>query len=312
MIYDEFRAMNTSILVAAEGSREHLQAHFTFLRRFVAECEEHFSRFRAQSELNQLNRSAGAWFTASPELLDVVRQAYELHQLTGGLFDPSVLRALQTAGYDRSMDEIRDADLALAPPAGYEGPWQRPPFEATRFDASARGIWLPAGVQIDLGGIAKGWIAARAAAYLARFTPACAVSAGGDMVLSGLPLDQPAWQVSLEDPRDPRQVLAVLNLPPGALATSAVTRRRWTQGGQPRHHIIDPRSGHPAEPAWLSVSVFTEKATHAEAFAKALLIGGPQQASRMPGLRFIAVRPDGSLWGTENSKEIYHVPEQIR
>ena len=241
----------------------------------------------------------------------MVQQAYELHQLTGGLFDPSILPALQTAGYDRSMDEIREADLALAAPAGYESAWQRPPFDAARFDPSARRIWLPAGVQIDLGGIAKGWIAARAAAYLARFTPACAVSAGGDMVLSGLPQDQPAWQVSLEDPRDSQQVLAVLNLPPGALATSAVTKRRWTQGGQARHHIIDPRSGQPAEPAWLSVSVFTENATHAEAFAKALLIGGPLEAARMPGLRFIAVRPDGSLWGTEKSKEILYVPEQI-
>ncbi len=312
MIYDEFRAMNTSFLVAAEGRRERLQVHLDFIRTFVAECEQRFSRFRQDSELNALNRSAGHWFSASSELFDVVWQAYGLHQSTGGLFDPSILAALQAAGYDRSMDEIRQAGGLLDAPTGYREPWQRPPFEQTRFDHERRAIRLPEGVRIDLGGIAKGWTAERAAAALSKFTPACAVSAGGDMVLIGLPEGQNAWQVSLEDPRDPQLTLAVLNLPPGALATSAVTKRRWVQGGEQRHHIIDPRSGLPAGPAWLSVSVFTQTAARAEGFAKALLIGGPEAAARMPGLRFVAIRPDGSLWGPPQSKEYLYVPEQIR
>ena len=100
---------------------------------------------------------------------------------------------------------------------------------------------------LDLGGIAKGWIAARAAEQLSQFTDACAVSAGGDMALLGLPSSEPAWEISLEDPLDPDQVIAILKVPAGGLATSTVTRRQWLQDGQTRHHIIDPRSGEPAK-----------------------------------------------------------------
>lgn len=165
---------------------------------------------------------------------------------------------------------------------------------------------------MDLGGIAKGWIAARATEMLSNFSDSCAVSAGGDMALQGLPKGRTAWQVSLEDPRDPHRVAVVLSVRPGALATSSVTKRRWVQGDQPRHHILDPRSGLPAESEWLSVTVWTESATGAEAFAKALLIASPEEATslsgRVEGLRFIAIRKDGTLWGSSRSQEILYVP----
>jgi FAD:protein FMN transferase len=182
----------------------------------------------------------------------------------------------------------------------------------TRLDHTGIRIYLPAGVQIDLGGIAKGWIVEKATQLLAEYTPACAVSAGGDMAFYGTPHGEPAWQVSLEDPRDEQGVLAVLQVRSGGLATSSVTRRRWLQGSQVRHHIIDPRTGAPAEVEWLSVSVGAPKATTAEAFAKAILIGGnhvgTQLAGKVPGLWFITVNPDGSLSGTQESKEIVYEP----
>jgi thiamine biosynthesis lipoprotein len=122
--------------------------------------------------------------------------------------------------------------------------------------------------------------------------------------------------VSLEDPRDEQQVLAVLNIPPGALATTSITRRRWRQGGQARHHVIDPRTGQPVESNWLCISVYAPKATHAEAFAKALLMVSEAEIAafmtRFHHLRFLAVDRDGKLWGTPQSKEIIDVPEYIQ
>ena len=312
MEFDEFPAMNTTIQVAAEGELADLQLGLSQVRQYIAASEERFSRFRESSELNQMNHSTGTWFQASPEMYDLVQEAYELYWLTEGLFDPSILKALIHAGYDRSMAEIKNnPDL----PYQDELAWNHAQFGATRFDAFHQAILLPVGVQIDLGGIAKGWIAARSCGILGRFTSACAVSAGGDMVFKGIPHGQSAWQVSLEDPEDENRVLAVLNIENGALATSSVTRRRWLQGEQPRHHIIDPRTGAPAESDWLSVSVAAQKPATAEAFAKALLIAGPQRgtqlAARVPGLKFIAVQADGSLWGNPESKEMIYVPEQI-
>lgn len=313
MEFDEFPAMNTTFQVAAEGALADLQLGLAQVRQYIAASEERFSRFRESSELNRLNLSSGTWFQASPGMFELVREAYELYWLTEGLFDPSILKALVNAGYDRSMDEIKiNPNL----PAQDALDWNRSQFGNTRFDAYRQAIQLPVGVQIDLGGIAKGWIVARAAEILSQHTGVCAVSAGGDMVFKGLPHGQSAWQVSLEDPEDENRVLAVLNIEKGALATSSVTRRHWRQGEQPRHHIIDPRTGVPAESDWLSVSVVAERPATAEAFAKAILIAGPQRApdlaARVPGLKFIAVMADGSLWGTPEGKEMVHVPEQIQ
>jgi thiamine biosynthesis lipoprotein len=283
------------------------------VRQFFADSERRFSRFRQDSELSRLNRAAGSWFQASPELFEVVQEALDLHRLTGGLFDPSILNALQRAGYDRSMDEIK---ALSAIPVVEPEKWVRPQFGKTQLAAKRSAICLPKGVQIDLGGIAKGWTASQAAALLSGYSPACTVNAGGDMVCVGLPQGQSAWQISLEDPRDEQQVLAVLKISPGALATTSITRRRWMQGSQPRHHVIDPRRGQPVESNWLSISVYAPTATQAEAFAKALLMLSEAEilAFMKPfhQLRFLAVDSTGKLWGTPQSKEIIDVPEYIQ
>jgi thiamine biosynthesis lipoprotein len=309
MEYDEFPAMNTTVQVAAEGMREDLELGFTRVRSFIAECEARFSRFLPDSELSQLNRSTGIWFDASTGLFDMIKEGLQLHQLTDGLFDPSILSALEQAGYDRSMDDLRES---VAQPAAKDVQKNPSHLWQIQMDPARYRIRLPKDLQIDLGGIAKGWIAEQAVHLLAEYSPACAVSAGGDMVFYGVPSGASDWQISLEDPLDEHRLLNILQVRSGALATSTVTRRRWLQDGQERHHIIDPRTGAPAEVEWLSVTVGAPKATTAEAFAKAILIGGrllgAQLASRIPELWFIGVHPDGSLSGTPKSKELVYEP----
>jgi thiamine biosynthesis lipoprotein len=308
MEYDRFRAMNTEIVLAAEGRLPRLQEGFRRVRQYVAAREAQFTRFSEASELSGLNRSAGGWFQATPELFEVVRLARDLHERTGGLFDPAVLPALKAAGYDRSMDEIRAG--GAGPRLSLSSQPESRGLADLLLDPAALRIRLPGGRQIDLGGVAKGWIAERAAELLAAYAQACAVNAGGDLFLIGAPAEEPAhaWRIALEDPRRPESDLAVLRVASGAVATSAITRRRWVQGGQARHHIIDPRTGTPAETDWLSMTVLAAHAAEAEAFAKALLIAGSQEADRLaaanPQLTFIGVRSDGALWGSSHSQEV--------
>ncbi len=308
MEYSEFRAMNTEILIAAEGSPHALQRGFDQARAFIETEEARLTRFSEQSELARLNQSAGAWFRASAELYDVARRARELAAETDGLFNPAVLDALENVGYDKSMDEIRARGVA--------SPRARPPravgdFRVVGFDDAARALRLPSGMRIDLGGIAKGWIAERAAQILSDYADACAVNAGGDLFAIGIPAGELNWRVTLEDPRDPNATLGILRVPPGAVATSSTTRRRWQQGGLTRHHLIDPRSGAPAESDWLSVSVIAAHASVAEVFAKTLLIAGSHDADRFAARRgdiaFIAVDAAGQLWGSSNAKEFLDV-----
>lgn len=312
MRHFEFRAMNTTVQMMASGLVDRLPRGFAFARRLVLASERRFSRFRSESELSQLNRSSGSWFQASPALFEVLELSLQLYQLTSGLFDPSILPDLAAAGYDRSMDELRQAGDSLPSLAMSAVRIASPlPFSTLQLDAKKQAVYLPVGLQLDLGGIAKGWIAAQAAQALSRYSRACAVSAGGDMQLISLPPGEGAWRVELEDPRQPERILAVLRLPPGGVATSTTTRRAWRQGGVLRHHIIDPRCGLPVESPWLSVSVHASQLVQAEAFAKALLIAGPrgapELAARLPGLRYLAVLEDGSLWGSPESKEMLDV-----
>ncbi len=306
MEYFEFRALNTDIVLAAEGLPKRVAPGFDATRAFIEARERQLSRFLAQSELSRLNGAAGSWFTASPELFELVKLARDFYLQTGGLFDPSILPDLIRAGYDRSMDEIRTQGASA-----YIIPWrrQKTAFDQLQLDEQDRQICLPPGMAIDLGGIAKGWIAEQAAWRLAGYAAACAVSAGGDMVLVGTPEGQSAWEIAVEDPRDPERSLAALYAPSGAVATSSVVKRSWRQGERLRHHLIDPRTGEPAETDWLSVTVFAPQAATAEVYAKVLLIAGSSQAmefvSRYSEIRFIAVDRQGCLWGSPNIKEFF-------
>lgn len=308
------RAMNTGILLAAEGQADELAVGFDLAQQFIQSGERRFTRFSEESELAALNRSAGEPFQASADMFTVVALARRYFHLTRGLFDPSILPELKRIGYDRSMDLLREQ----GPAPLFESLLtdERYSFSQMDLDESGQTILLPPGMSIDLGGIAKGWIAEQAANILSRYARACAVDAGGDMFLVGLPEGLETWPVELEDPLQPDGILTTLNVNPGAIATSTVTKRAWTQAGRNRHHIIDPRTGEPAVSDWISLTVIAPHASEAEVFAKALLIAGPGEAeeivrnSGIP-LTYLAVDHERKIWGNQEQLENNHVNTTI-
>jgi thiamine biosynthesis lipoprotein len=155
--YEErFRAMNTEIVMAAEGEESDVRAGFAAVRQFIEASEKRFSRFLETSELSLLNRSAGEPFGASAELYEIVETALGYVDATVGLFDPAILGALRQAGYDRSLDELQETG---APPAEPTLAGPAPDIHGVQLEPQERQIWMPPGTSLDLGGIAKGWIA---------------------------------------------------------------------------------------------------------------------------------------------------------
>ena len=187
----------------------------------------------------------------------------------------------------------------------------QPDFRKIQLDTTSKSIFLPLGMQVDLGGIAKGWIAEQAAHRLANVSTACAVSAGGDMFLVNLPEGEPDWEIGLENPLAPEENLAVLHVMPGAVATSSITKRQWKHNGRFQHHLIDPRSGEPAQTEWLSTTVWAEQAAEAEVYAKVLLIAGPHNADALfrhqSSKAYLAVDKHGWVHGSKNYHEVFHV-----
>ena len=231
--------------------------------------------------------------------------ALECHTATQGLFNPAILPDLEAIGYDHSFEKVLDGDIRKY---SDEHLWLNVlPFSEVELDTAQNKILLPRGMQIDLGGIAKGWIAEQAARVMSRYVPTCAVNAGGDMFLIGQPEGRTDWEIGLEDPLDSTRDLMTLLVEAGAVATSSTTKRLWTQDGQDRHHLIDPRSNRSAHSPWLSVTVFAPKAVLAETFAKALLIAGPKDAPALlktqPEISFLAVDIDRQIWKSPTEKE---------
>ncbi|HMK07966.1 MAG TPA: FAD:protein FMN transferase, partial [Anaerolineales bacterium] len=146
-------------------------------------------------------------------------------------------------------------------------------------------VRLPAGTRLDLGGIGKGWAADRAVRRLSR-TGAALVDAAGDIAVSGPTASGDPWPIGVADPAHAERQLAVLMIGKGGVATSGRDYRRWRQGGLWAHHIIDPRTGRPAQTDVLSATVVGPSARMAEAAAKAVLILGSRE-----GLGWLEGRP---------------------
>lgn len=286
--------MNTAVLLAVADHSDAAKA-LDETRAFIEDCERRFSRFLPESEISILNAAAGNWHRASADMIDMLLQSIGFHRETEGLFDPSILPDLKQAGYDRSMDEIRTFGAK-----GRMGTRQpRSLFEKLEVDAESGWVRLPSDMQLDLGGIAKGWIVEKAVEILSVGGTSCAVSAGGDILFRGYPGSEILWPVRVEDPWNPDQEVTRLEVGPGAVATSSIVKRSWLQAGERRHHLIDPRTGRPADTTWASVTVLTDSIIVAEVYAKSLLIGGEAEADRLlqrrPRLSFIAVGMDGHL-----------------
>lgn len=230
----------------------------------VAELEDRWSRFRPESDVSRLNRASGEPVVVHPTTVALVEQAVAWWEATNGLFDPTVLEALETAGYDRDRATGHGPIGAGAPTPGCAG---------ILLDHEHATVQLPPGVRIDLGGIGKGHIADLLANELAHL-PGGLIDLGGDVRVWGTPPEGRGWPIEVEDLRDGSQ-LALLGLHDGALATSTTLRRRWTDDeGRAAHHLIDPRTGRPAHGQVVTVSVAAGNVVAAEVLAKAAIVAG--------------------------------------
>ncbi|MDO5686891.1 MAG: FAD:protein FMN transferase [Neisseria sp.] len=227
-----------------------------------AAWEQSFSRFRCDSELSLLNQKRQG--VVSEDLWQVLQAACGMARFSTGLVTPLAGKAVRQAGYAQSFVAGWDID---APEENVTvADWQ-----AILFDAKRRHVTLPPEADLDLGGMAKGWCAHKAVEDLGRFAPAL-VDAGGDIAVSGALRDGSAWEVALGRRED--KPTAFLFLDQGAVATSGRDVRHWRKNGRLHHHIIDPRTGQPAQSDVMRATVVAEHAVLAEAAAKVILIQG--------------------------------------
>ena len=299
-----FRAMNTKIQTWLYSQTN--SDVLVDVQRLFNSFEKRLSRFDPHSELTHLNTNEQALFQASPTLLDAVEVALWAAQATGGIYDPTILNELKLAGYDRSFELIEHAaplpGSAMPGSNGRSNPEHFRPFNyrSIQLNRASRQIYKPIGLELDLGGMGKGWTVDRAADRLQGLGPFL-INAGGDIYGYQTPPGQKGWEIDLIHPLQSEQFMARVQLHHQALATSTIARRRWQRNGRMMHHLIDPRTGQPAQTDALSVSVIADRTVLAEINAKVALVLGVE-----PGLKYLQMLPgvEGLIY-TADSRIVY-------
>ena len=234
------------------------------------------SRFRPDSEVCSLARAAGERVAVSPVLADLVEAALGAARYTDGDVDPTVGRALVDLGYDRDIGDIGAIGAVGAVGAStVRLASVSVPARWTDVDFDGRHIRMPAGTLLDLGATAKAVAADRCARRAHAATGAgVLVNLGGDIATAGS-APEGGWQITVQDvDDDPASRVAIGG--DAGLATSSTRRRQWWRAGEAYHHIVDPRTGAPADPVWSSVSVAAHTCLAANTVSTASIVRGHQ------------------------------------
>ena len=276
-----FRAMGGEMLAILEGGTDSPPSILDKVPSWFEDWEQTLSRFRSDSELSRLNQTFDQPVEVSGTLWDVFQYALSAETITNGLVTPTVLDALLEAGYDQNFETLprHQSGHSLQVLSAVN------PLSAVTWNEKSQTICLPYGVHLDFGGVAKGWAAHQTAERLKEHGSAL-MNAAGDIAISGSLASGAPWQIGVRNPFAPGTDFETLNLNRCGVATSGRDRRHWNQNGLPRHHIIDPSTGQPAETNVMTATIVAPTVMEAEAAAKAVLILGAEE-----GLKWIEADP---------------------
>lgn len=285
--------MGTSMSIEAIGGSADARAT-AIDEAFAAmvEVDRLMSNYRADSELAAINRrAADGPVTLSEPMMSVLAAADQVSRRSRGAFDITIGPLMKLWGFYQKQPHVptaRELD-AVRPLIGYQYVELNPAARTVRFTRR--------GVELDLGGIAKGFAAELAGGVLRRRGLSGAIDAGGNQYFVGTPAGRTRWNVGIEDPGTRGALLGVLSVEAGAVATSGGYHNFFEVAGTRYGHILDPRTLRLSDRS-LSVTIVSRDATLADALTKPVFLLGPVEglalAESFPGtMAIIATRAPG-------------------
>jgi len=288
--------MGTSIEVQAFGADDATRrAAIDEAFAAFAEVDRLMSNYRADSELAGVNRDAAQRaVTITDPLFAVLDAARRVSAASNGAFDVTVGPLVKLWGFRDKMPHVpAAAELAAVRPLV--------DYRHVRLDADHRTVqFTHPQLELDLGGIAKGFAVEVAAGVLRRRGLDGFIDAGGNQYLLGAPPGKRQWTVGIKNPIAPGEVLGVVDAHETSVSTSADYNNFLVAGDHQYGHILDPRTLQPST-ASLSVTILSRDATLADAMSKAAFVLGPKAGLALvdsfPGMTALIayLRPDGSV-----------------
>lgn len=301
--------MGTLVEVTAEGMPERaLRAAVAAAWSEMARLTDMMSHYDPQSVVSAVNAAAGRHPVAvPPELMAVLRSAQRVSEKTGGAFDVTI--GALTAGWRFRPDDPRQ------PSPSEIAAWRaKVDYRRLVLDERSDSAFLTErGMRLDLGGIAKLYILHAGMETLRRQGVARAmINAGGDVEVAGGTPERP-WRIGVRDPRAPQQLLGVIALEQGLVVSSGDYERYFTQQGRRYHHILDPRTGYPAQGP-RGVTLLAEDLETVNGLSAAIMVLGREAGARLiadtPGLEGLIVDRDGSVWMSPGMRARLQSPVQ--
>lgn len=270
----EFRyLMGTSVQIAATGGTEVARkAAIEEAYAAISEVDRLMSNYRNDSELALVNAEAAARAVrVSDPMFAVLEAAKSIGARSGGAFDVTVGPLVKLWGFHDKRPHVPTAEeLARVRPLVSN--------DNLILDAKARTVrFAKPGVEIDLGGIAKGFAVELAGNVFRQRGLGAFIDAGGNQYMVGRPQGKAMWTLGIRDPETPERLLATLDVDEGSVSTSAQGSNFLVANGRKYGHILDPRTLEPAADR-LSVTIVSKDATLADALSKVAFLLGPRQA----------------------------------
>lgn len=270
-------AMGTTYTVAVYGpDRFALDSAVEDALNEVQRLDDLLSNYKPSSEWSKVNREAYRGpVQVSDELFSLLDRCVDYSQRSEGAFDITVGPLMKLWGFYRGQGRIPHRS-EIRTVLGRIG-WQ-----AIRLDAASKTVQFQRPVEIDPGGIGKGYAVDRMAAILRdRGITSGIISAGRSSIYGiGVPPSEPrGWRVEVPNPKNPRENFAEVFLRNESMSTSGSTEKFFTVGGRTYTHIMDPRTGTPAT-GMLQVSVVAPRTIDSEAWTKPYFVLGREWAAR--------------------------------
>lgn len=304
---EQLFAMDTVMRFTAYGP--HARAAVSAAMAEVERLDALLSTGNPDSEVSRLNRDGGG--TVSADTLALLKASARIYEDTGGLFDCSVYPLMELWGFPSGEYQVPSDGEITAALALVDG-------SRVRTEGEDRAV-LEAGQRIDFGGIAKGYAAQRVIEiYQAHGVKSGMVSLGGNVQTLGTKPDGSPWRIGVRDPEGVQGAyLGVLPVTDRAVVTSGGYERYFQQDGQTYIHILDPRSGRPAESDLLSVTVVSSDGTAADGLSTALFIMGREGAARYwrdhsEDLELVLVARDGAVYVSPGLQDSYQSDRPFR
>lgn len=288
-------AMDTYMSVTAFG--ENADAAVDTAQAEIERLDAMLSTGNGDSEIAKLNVSGTAELSVDAGYL--VERALELYTETDGAFDIAIYPVMEAWGFPSQNYQVPSEDALQERLALVDA-------SKVSYDADSRKVSFgEAGMEIDLGGIAKGYTSARIMDIFRSYgITSGLVNLGGNVQVLGTKTDGSKWRVAVQSPDDERDYLGVLSVSDKAVITSGGYERYFEQDGITYHHIIDPKTGYPAENGLKSVTIVSADGTLADGLSTSLFIMGEEKAAefwRMHSDEFDAIllTDDGTIYVTE-------------